>query len=154
MDKIAARIGIANSAAEVVRIHNEALRSQLVRSAAFDQAYELAQAARQHHLDDYLDNLEISVGPLTDKMLYQNSLDSSRWESYGRLIKPRNAPSLRTKARRGPPSSTRKTEAQEEIAVLDSTTTPTGAELCRVKTSEQGVAWTSKSVHRKGPGSS
>lgn len=80
MDKFAARIGIVGTAAESLRIQSEAFRRQLVASTVFDQAYELAQAAQQFHLDDYLDSFRTSVGPLTDKMLYLNSLDSIRSE--------------------------------------------------------------------------
>lgn len=82
MDKIAARIGIVGISAEAVRLQHEALSHRLAGSAVFDQAYELAQAAQQYHLDDYLDPFKTSVGPLTDKMLYLNSLDSIRSEEH------------------------------------------------------------------------
>lgn len=41
-------------------------------------------------------------------------------------------------------------EVKEDIAVLDSPTTPTSVEFCQVKTNEQAVAWTLKELHRKG----
>lgn len=82
MDKIVARIGIVGISAEAVRLQHEALSHRLAGSAVFDQAYELAQAAQQYHLDDYLDPFKTSVGPLTDKMLYLNSLDSIRSEEH------------------------------------------------------------------------
>lgn len=81
MDKIVARISMMSSSAEALRAQ-AGLQHQLVGSAAFEQAYELAQAAQQYHLDDYLDNFRTSVGPLTDKMLYLHSLDSIRSEAH------------------------------------------------------------------------
>ena len=81
MDQVAARIGMVSSSAEALRIQ-AGLQHQLLGTAVFDQAYELAQAAQQYHLDDYLDQFKTSVGPLTDKMLYLNSLESIRSEEH------------------------------------------------------------------------
>ncbi|MDO9025828.1 dsDNA nuclease domain-containing protein [Zwartia sp.] len=41
-------------------------------------------------------------------------------------------------------------EVKEDIAVLDSASTPTKVEFCQVKTNEQAVAWTLNDLHRKG----
>lgn len=41
-------------------------------------------------------------------------------------------------------------EVKEDIAILDSATTPSKVEFCQVKTNEQAVAWALKDLHRKG----
>lgn len=77
-DYVINRFGNVGSVGEALRLQNERFREDLLRGTVMEQAKELALNAQQYHLDDYLDSFRTSVGALTDKMLYLDSLDSIR----------------------------------------------------------------------------